>query len=177
MFCADYLISFIFHYSINQSSVYVFNKLSANKKDSHFYNSSTKLVYSLCVSSVTGLACACVLYPFDFVRMSTVKSGTSHFGYGIIPFTSLYLGVYFWKMNSNETNLQNKLQLALLSTAAGCLIEYPFDYSKQNIFGHGQLKNWKLGLLTNVMRIPLGAFLLVVYDRIYFRYTATSDWK
>lgn len=177
MFCADYIISFIIHYTLNETSFYFLSKIK--KKDSIDNNSTvstvtyTKLVSSISISAIAGLGCACVLYPFDFVRMSTVKLGTTHFGYGIVPFTSLYLGLYFWKMDLKETDLIKKLQWALLSTTSGCIAEYPFDYSKQNIFG--QSKNWKLGLATNAMRIPLGAFLLIIYDKIYFRFSSSSS--
>lgn len=51
---------------------------------------------------------------------------------------------------------------AATSTAVIC--EFPFDKAKHGIAGN----NLKIAAAATILRIPLGSFLLIVYDHILF---------
>lgn len=145
MFCLDYAFAFGAHSTIL-----------------YFIPGLTHPTTTFGLGASAGLVAAVALYPFDFVRMSTVPKGSSHFAFGTIPFMSCYLGLYFWQHPTNRTsNLSDSLCWASLSTAVGSLAELPFDQAKIGMAG-----GVRGAALAAAMRVPLGSLLLVGYDQI-----------
>ena len=155
MFCLDYFLSFFAHSGIN----YFLVNGKGEKKISNLAP-----FHSVSTGALAGTFSALALYPFDFVRMSTVPKNVNHFAFSSIPFTALYLGVFF--SLRDHTSLKSQIFCACGSMTLGTLAEIPFDSAKKSMVAAG---NVRLLLLTAGLRIPLGSFLLVVYVKIFTR--------
>ena len=150
MFCLDYAIAFFAHTFLCKLSL---------KDSSH---ASGNPLVSFGFGGIAGTAAAVALYPFDIVRQTTVKTGTSHFAFSTIPFMSVYIGVYFSRKVKKEESFSTKICWATGATTSAAVCELPFDKSKISISG-GSMRT---AAVTTAMRVPLGALLLVAYDHI-----------
>ena len=112
------------------------------------------------VGAVSGACTACCLYPFDIVRMASVSAGRSHFAWSTIPFTSFFLGIYFWRRDVNR-GFSHRFGWALASTGIASAAELPFDYAKLRLMG-----GIKSAAMASALRVPLGSFMLVAYDHM-----------
>jgi len=73
---------------------------------------------------------------------------------------SCFLGMYFWQRKA-DGDLRHRLGWAVTSTTIASVVEFPFDHAK-----HKMLGSLRSAALTSAIRIPLGAFLLLVYDQV-----------
>lgn len=86
-----------------------------------------------------------MLYPFDVVRQiatstgSSVQPSTSSFGYGTVPFMTLYIGVYFTaieraKAQQQRISLYDRVFFAGGATALAAAAEFPLDKGNLAMF-------------------------------------------
>jgi hypothetical protein len=149
----DYVLSFAFHFGATK----LFRCISPETN----LSSPSALPLNFAVGTLSGLLSACALYPFDFVRQMSVGPGVSSFAYSSIPFTTLYLGVYF--SMRDEESIASRIGWAITSTSLGCVAEFPFDKAKHSMMQG----NMRSAMLAAGVRVPLGSFLLVAYDQVY----------
>ncbi|KAG8462948.1 hypothetical protein KFE25_001721 [Diacronema lutheri] len=159
MFCLDFAVSFFAHRGVCFCSHSLFGFPATDGLACNL-----PLPFALASGAASGAIAAVALYPFDLVRMYTVGPGQSHFAKGTIPFMAVYLGV--WSAHKNAPGeerrpLGARFRLALGSTALATLAELPFDLSKHNISG-----GLRSAAMVSVLRVPLGALLLLCYDEI-----------
>ena len=149
MFCLDFAAAFVVHYNLA-------SRVSESTQSNCMFTFSS--------GALAGGLSAIVLYPFDFVRMSTVAPGTSHFAFGTVPFMSIYLGCYFLQPITDRQNkpLANKVCWAMAATSLAAVVETPFDRAKISMVG-GSLRT---AAVASALRVPLGSALLLAYDQI-----------
>mmetsp|Transcript_10877 Transcript_10877/g.23197 ORF Transcript_10877/g.23197 Transcript_10877/m.23197 type:complete len:195 (+) Transcript_10877:559-1143(+) len=189
MFCLDYAVAFFTHYSLIQAH----HRMTAcNTAEPDFIDQKHCVPpCSFLLNSAFGIAAGAVtastLYPVDYVRMTTVKAGSSHFAYGVIPFMACYFGIFFTAtaiepathgpskdvdptsaLTRNTSPYEReappfvrKAGFAAVATLAASGAELPFDFSKQNVSG-----GMRMAAITAALRVPLGSLLLLAYDRI-----------
>ncbi|GMI32771.1 hypothetical protein TeGR_g5017 [Tetraparma gracilis] len=120
-------------------------------------------------SAVTGLAAACALHPFDFVRGSmqpalstTTKTSFARSFVRTIPlstsaFTTFAFGTFF-TFRDPEDKL-SRFKWAIVSSGLGAFAEVPLDQAKiQMAGGMG-----RAAVLAST-RVPLGALMLFACD-------------
>jgi hypothetical protein len=154
MFCLDYILAFAAHFGVN--SLIFSQGQKCLERDCRL-----NPIQALATGAGAGAAAAVILYPFDFVRMATVGPGASHFAWSSIPFSAAYLGLYF--SFRNQASLKSQSAWACTSMVIATAVEVPFDAAKRNMVAGGSLRNL---IMTAGLRVPLGTFLLVVYDKI-----------
>jgi hypothetical protein len=166
MFCLDFAISFFAHRGV----LFVTHHVAGYPRTDGLA-ANLSLPFALASGAAAGGVAATALYPFDLVRMYTVQPGQSHFAKSTIPFMAVYLGVWSTFKNTTATDgsearrtLRGRFTLALGATAAATVAELPFDLSKHNISG-----GLRQAMTLSLLRVPLGACLLLAYDEIASR--------
>lgn len=159
MFCLDYAIAFFSHYWLSKMQ----KKANTLAETQQKQQQSNNGFIHFAIGATSGLAAAVVLYPFDFVRMTTTTASGSHFAFSTIPYMSFYMGIYFSRPTEPEETqpLATKVVWAVAAAAAASAIELPFDKSKHEMLG--SLRNAGLAA---ALRVPFGALLLLGYDQI-----------
>eukprot|EP00808_Paulinella_micropora_P011737 g48490.t1 len=175
MFCADFVLAFVAHFSLCSIFSGRARKLLDDATSAKKYTLPSERmpqdlgvelialqspVFSFGSGAFAGLVAALGLYPFDFVRKGAVGSARSHFAYSTIPFMSCYLGLYYWQRPKHGA-FAEKVGWAAASTVLASAAELPLDHAKHNIAG-----NAKMAAFTSVMRVPLATMLLLAYDEI-----------
>jgi len=157
MFCADYVASFI-HHGIIVGLWCEYNK--RQETDKHIDTDSISSVKSVFAGCLAGLFGAASIYPLDFVRQGAIiheKVGFRH-SLSTVPYAGAYFGLYF--SCRDRTSTSSQCSWALLSSAAACLAEIPFDKAKQAMMGSRRTM-----VMVNMLYVPFGALMLVMYDK------------
>ncbi|KAI8844087.1 hypothetical protein BJ741DRAFT_660149 [Chytriomyces cf. hyalinus JEL632] len=172
MFCLDFLTTFAFHYIIKRVN------------ETHTRIDTESALFHYTSASASGLLSALILYPFDLVRIATVPTNQTTFAYSTIPFSTVYLGLYF--SNRDATSVESRFQWALTSSLLGVCVELPFDKAKWGMFRNARAGS---ALLTTGLRVPLAMALLLVYDefgiglkrrreeKIEWRFEDVQKWR
>jgi len=150
MFCLDYALSFALYSALHSWAV---RRKWPGVEDPR----RPQLAFSAAAGGFAGLGSALLLYPFDFVRQTSVAKGTSSFALSSIPFTAVYLGVYFSARDPDSA--ASRAGWALAATAGAAAAELPFDHAKLAIAGSGGR-----AAAMAAARVPLGALLLFAFD-------------
>merc|ERR1712131_496368 len=79
-----------------------------------------------------------------------------------VPYAGVYFGLYFSFRNRESTSSQ--CCWAVASAAAACLAEIPFDKAK-----HAMMGNRRTMMMVNMLYVPFGALMLVMYDKAMTR--------
>ena len=108
------------------------------------------------------------MYPFDFVRPGALTSEKVRFRHSLstVPYAGTYFGLYFSCRDRDSTASQTFW--ALLSASLAGLAEIPFDKAKQALLG-----SRKTLVLVNMLYVPFGALMLVMYDKAMTKVTSS----
>ena len=117
---------------------------------------------------VSGLLGAASVYPFDFVRSGVLTSEKVRFRHSLstVPYAGTYFGLYFSCRDRDSTASQTSW--ALLSSSLAGLAEIPFDKAKQAMLG-----SRKTLVFVNMLYVPFGALMLVMYDKAMTKVTSS----
>jgi len=165
MFCADYIASFI-HHGVIVGLWFEYHKKFSGKQG-ELTTADVPPFHSVLAGSLAGLLGAASVYPLDFVRQGAIiteKVGFRH-SLSTVPYAGAYFGLYFSCRNRESTASQTGW--ALLSSSAACLAEIPFDKAKQAMMGSRRTM-----ILVNMLYVPFGALMLVMYDKAMTRVTS-----
>jgi hypothetical protein len=164
MFCLDHAVTFTVHYYLSQQ----YYSLVREKWPLSEVGQQTAPV-AVALGAVAGTISSVALFPFDFVRWSTINSTNffAHFAWGSPVFAAATLGVFFPLRDlisrSNDSPHQGgakrTILTAALATTAGSMCEFPLDRAKRAMF-NGSMST---AMLATVARIPLATGLLVAY--------------
>ena len=111
---------------------------------------------------------AASVYPLDFVRQGAIISEKVGFRHSLstVPYAGLYFGLYFSCRDRDSTASQSAW--ALLASASACLAEIPFDKAK-----HAMMGSRKTMIIVNMLYVPFGALMLVMYDKAMTKVTSS----
>ena len=155
MFCLDYALSFVCFTALRD--------LGLRLKVDAPHNPA----FALSAGAMSGLLSAGALYPFDFVRHGSLGAGRSSFAWSSVPFSAVYLGMYFSCRDADSVT--SRVGWSLASAAVASTVELPFDHTKRAIAGSGGR-----AAAMAAARVPLGALLLFAFDGILTGQPATS---
>ena len=150
MFCLDYALSFAFFSAAHSFAV---RRCWPGVEDAR----RPAPVFATSVGGLAGFGSAVVLYPFDFVRKTSVAASTGSFAFSSIPYTAVYLGLYFSCRDPDSAT--SRAGWAITATTAATAAELPFDKAKLAIAGSGGR-----AAAMAAARVPLGALLLFAFD-------------
>ena len=117
MFCLDYALSFALYSALHSCAV---RRKWPGVEDPR----RPQLAFSAAAGGFAGLGSALLLYPFDFVRQTSVAKGTSSFALSSIPFTAVYLGVYFCSRDPDSAASRAAWALASTAVQRGNYLRY-----------------------------------------------------
>lgn len=163
MFCADYIASFI-HHGILAALWFEYQKIYGKKEN--LTTAYVPPVQSVGGGCLAGLLGAASVYPLDFVRQGAIISEKVGFRHSLstVPYAGFYFGLYFTCRDRDSTASQSAW--ALVASTSACLAEIPFDRAK-----HAMMGSRKTMMIVNMLYVPFGALMLVMYDKAMTKVT------
>ena len=156
MFCADYIASFFFHSSLN---------VGLHEAGVAYPERSPAPAL---LGGLSGLLAAIAVYPFDFVREGALFDQKMRFRHSLstVPYAAVFFGLYF--PCRDPESLRSQCFWAVASAAGAACAEAPFDRAKLAMMGGSR----RTMVFANLMYVPFGALMLVMYDKAIIKYKA-----
>mmetsp|Transcript_20149 Transcript_20149/g.60075 ORF Transcript_20149/g.60075 Transcript_20149/m.60075 type:complete len:160 (-) Transcript_20149:30-509(-) len=148
MFCADYALSFACFWFSNAS----LRELGVTDR------ALCSQPLPLMLGAFSGAVAAVALYPFDFVRASAVAAARPPMAVSIVPFSTLFFGLYVRPDGAAEP-LRDRCARAMGASGCALAAELPLDRAKISLAGG--IRN---AALLSFLRWPLSAALLVAFE-------------
>jgi len=182
MFCADYVAAFVAH-ALATVGVASLTRRATTAKAQNTPAAATArestasplvagvlglgrndVVLPFAWGGLAGLAGACAVFPFDFVRAGVAPAGTStaalfRGSLSTVPYSAVFFGVYFSGRRAHDDGPGARAAWALAAGALAVAAEAPFDRAKRALFGSRAVQ-----LGANALFVPFAAVLLVLYD-------------